>query len=243
MSFALVNNITEIGPFLNDLQNCDAIYLDTETTSLDVFDARLLLLQCKLNNNTYIFMVDNIKKEYVKYIVSLLNDSGKVIVGHNIKFDIKILFNHTGELFSNVYDTMLAEVLLYMGIGSKYNSYKELAKKYCDVEIDKGIRDEFIATKNITQEMLIYSALDVEYLSSIRNKQLEKVNELNLNKVLDLENRLSPVIASMELNGVLLNAPAWEKLEAKVIIELAKIKKILLDNIIKKIISTKEFPT
>lgn len=208
-----VTKLEEVNGFSNDLIKTDVISLDIESTGLDAWEDDLLLVQAKVNNEIYIFDAKKLGSKTIRYIVSLINDSKKECIGHNIKFDIKFLERKTGELITNIYDTMVIEQVLHAGVMKKMPSLDELVEKYIGITLDKSVRKTFIDAKEITQEQLIYAASDVNHLEEIKKKQLEDAEKNNLRKVVDLENMLLPVVASMEINGVKLNQEHWLNLE------------------------------
>ena len=150
--FTIVSSIHEIGSFINDLIVTEDIGLDTESAGLDYFNDKFLLLQICVNNHIYIFNVEKLG-EHLNYIVDLINESKKVCIGHNIKYDIKVLKANTSILIYNVFDTMVIEGVLTAGLGNNFSSLAGLLKKYLGIEIDKDIRDDFIGATTITQEM------------------------------------------------------------------------------------------
>jgi DNA polymerase-1 len=218
--YFLVTDLKGISRFVKEYQSAECLSLDLETTGLEPYTNRILLLQIKAGKTTFIFDVRKIKNEYFKYLIQLIKDSNKLVLGHNIKFDVKFLWVATGELLTNVYDTMLAELLINNGIeenegkSGRFISLKTVVSKYCGVELDKSAREDFYKhpEQEITEEQLIYSALDVEYLEKVREEQIKILSVQKQIKVLDLENRLLPVVASMELNGIKLNVERWREL-------------------------------
>ncbi len=210
--FEYINDYHQLGEFQKELLVANEIYLDTETTGLDPFTDDLLLIQTKLRDRTFIFDCTLLEQKYINFIVQLIQDSHKPVIGHNIKFDIKFLKQKTGEMLTNIYDTFLTEVIITNGVGDHYPSLKDLVKKYAGVELNKDEQKNFIGNKEITNEKLIYASLDVEYLKDIFDKQQEKIVETKQQKVVDLEMRLIPAVVQMELNGVLLNKDKWEGL-------------------------------
>jgi len=73
----IVDSINQIGSFIEDLQSCYDIYLDTESTGLDFISDKLLLIQIKLNGNIYVFDVRKLKENEISYIVGLINEKAK----------------------------------------------------------------------------------------------------------------------------------------------------------------------
>ncbi len=231
-----------IGQFVEDIQKIDLVGFDTETTGTDFFRDKVLLMQAKLGNTTYIFDTRKLGDKVCRYIIQIIKDSNKVLVGHNIKFDLKMLYTNYGELLTNVYDTMLGEILITNGLAKgedRYFSLNDLTEKYLGVHLDKKIRENFYKNERpiITEEELIYSAEDVEYLLAIRSIQIEKLSEQKQEKVVDLEMRVLPVICSMELEGVLLDKDIWLKLGGESVKELEKLRKELVDEIFEKVLA------
>jgi DNA polymerase-1 len=241
--YFLVTDIKGISRFVKDYQQCDTLSLDLETTGLEPYTNKILLLQIKAGKTTFVFDVRKLKKEDLTYIIQLVKDSNKLVIGHNIKFDVKFLWVATGELLTNVYDTMLAELLINNGIeenegkSGRFISLKTVVSKYCGVELDKTAREDFYKNpeQEITEEQLIYSALDVEYLEVVREKQIKKLEEQKQIKVLDLENRLLPVVASMELNGIKLNVERWRELIAKAESEARELEVKIKDSLLNRV--------
>lgn len=216
MSFIYITDYSsnDMHQFLTELsQYTGPIKLDTETTSLNIFSAKLLLLQIKLKN-TYIFNCQTLDDSQLKDIIWLIKSTNRIVIFHNAKYDLKILYNNFRIMLENVYDTMWMEVLINQGVGQKLYSLEDLVFKYCNVQLDKSIRKSFYEnnTGNITQEQLIYSAQDVEYLEYIRDTQLEMLKKAGEMKIVKLENRLTPVVAEIEYNGIYLNKEDWTKL-------------------------------
>lgn len=213
MNFEYISSVSDkaVSEFITELtQNPQVpLKIDTEATSLRIFEAVPLLAQIKINK-TYIFDLRKFPQDAFRFIISKINDSKRTIIYHNAKYDIKILYKASGIFLENAYDTMWMEVLLNQGIGEKLYSLKTLVYNYLEKSLDKEVRNEFIDYGGpITQEQLIYSALDVEYLEQIRDKQLEKIKEAGELKVAELENNIIPVVARMEYNGICINSEKW----------------------------------
>jgi len=227
--------------FLGDLKNSDELGLDTETTSLDTFTAKWLLLQLEINGKIYILDVRKLGINFIKYIITLIKDTDKKIVAHNSKFDLKIIQQNTGELLTNVYDTMILEVLINQGIGKQYYSLEELVNKYTFVIINKEIRETFADYDRefFSNEQLLYSALDVKYLREIKDYQLKTLKKQKQLSVVDIESKLIAPVTSMEINGVRLNEKGWLELSEKFTVESKKYEGEFLTSIFNKLNKTK----
>ena len=233
--YRLISSLDEISDFQNDLYSCDEIGLDTESNGLDYFKDTLLLVQACINDHVYIFDVVGLGKENLTTIISLIEASTKNCIGHNIKYDLKVLKTNTGILLQNVFDTMVIEGVLTAGLGKFYPSLTKLLDQYLEIVLDKDTREEFIGAYAVTQEMLLYAALDVKYLIPLKNKMVEALAADNLLRVADLENKLVPEVAAMELEGVLINEKLWTRLTNKAIERAEQFKAEVLEESLKDI--------
>lgn len=193
------------------------IALDVEASSLDPITGTLILLQIATKKWVYIFDVRQFKQGTIKSLLLWL--SKRKLIGHNFKFDLKYLFNKYGVMPPDVHDTMLAEAILYAGVGSPYTKYQELVDKYCYIQLDKDIRKEFHDNPDIiiTPELIEYSANDVIFLPYIYEQQMDEMADRKSLNVYGLEMRLLPAVAEMESWGVTLDKEAWA-----VLLETAK---------------------
>lgn len=197
--------------------NIKEVYCDLETTGLDPRTSKILLFQIMAGNEIYIFDFLKLNNEHLKYLVNLLITTKVISVFQNTKFDIKFLYHNTGKWLMKLGDVMNAEVLLNSGIGESVYSLKYLANKYCGIDLTKDDRKLFYEgeVREITEQMLQYSAMDVKVLEPIYKKQLELIKEAKEDKIYEIEMELLPVIANMEYNGVLIDKDAWSALEGK----------------------------
>lgn len=231
-----INNRGNTGLLYQKLLNSDIIGLDIETDSQDVFTANLLLLQLEMQDDIFIINVPVIGLDFIRDLINFIDLSNKLVVGHNIKFDVKVLYNITGILLKNLYDTMLGEVLTYNGVGIQYPSLKDLIKKYFNIEIDKDVRETFINfSGNFSNEQLIYAGLDVKYLRKIREIQLNKLKEQRQLKIENIESRLIAPVCSLELNGVLIDTELWNQNIENAKSSVEKIKQEILNYIVSRI--------
>jgi DNA polymerase-1 len=238
-----VTDLKYISQFQKDIFTANQVSLDTETTGLDCHSNTLILVQIKINNNSYILNAEKLGNKLLTYYISFIED--KLVIGHNIKFDIKFIKSATGIYLKNVYDTMIAEILSYSGIGKQFYSLKELVEKYCGITLDKEVREYFYKEHkvgdDIPEDILEYSDNDIKYLEIIKEKQYKRFEETKMLNVLDLENRTIPVTASMEFNGIKLDVDAWKKLDEIAISETESSTNELKDKIVKDIINYKKF--
>jgi DNA polymerase-1 len=215
-----------------------AIFLDTEDQGLDPHTDRVLLVQLAIDDDVFMLDVARLGTDALTSIIKLINSCNCIVVAHNAKFDIKMLKSETSIMLNNVVDTMTIESLINAGIGSTYYSLGDLTEKYCNVTLDKSVRNEFIGMPfgtEFTENQIQYAAADTLYLPIIYEAQLKNVMECGLEKIYKIENDLIPAVAQMEYTGIKINPDVWISLEKQNIGIASKYHAEIIQNIVKSL--------
>lgn len=204
--------IISVEESLRLLNSLNIVGLDTETQGFSPFLKKLLLLQ--LGNRDFQVVIDCTTVDVTLYKEYL--ESDRLFIGWNLKFDVKFLFYH-GIVLTKLYDGFIAEKMRWLGYPSGMHSLslKSAGENYLGIELDKSIRGEIIWRKELTDEIIIYSANDVKYLEDIMNKQLEILLPRGQKLALEVENRAILPTAYFEFCGVNLDAEKWKAKMAK----------------------------
>lgn len=198
--------IVDIDFCLHYFKDKQYIGLDTETEGFDPYTKKLLL--CQLGDYYNQFAIDySIDLENFR---ELLEDPSKTFILHNAKFDLRF-FLHKRIIIANVFDTYLAEKLLYLGYPAGLHglSLDACCQHYLNVKLDKTVRG-LIHKEGISDKVVVYGCNDVKYLIPLMQKQLLKLKEWGLLKAIEIENKFVPVLAYIEYCGVKLNVQAWQ---------------------------------
>jgi DNA polymerase-1 len=194
------------------------IEVDTEATGLDPFTAKVVLLQLGVNGKSFVFDVrkGNVEPSMFKH---LLESKQHLKLLQNAVFDYEMLKTNFNIELNRVYDTMLAEQLLYLGLHRKAG-LSHLVAKYLHLNMPKDIGKTF---QNYNQEyqeyQLRYAANDVVVLKDIYNLQLLKLRQDDLMRAAQLEFDFVKPMAEMELNGMLLDVPQWRGILDEMVVE------------------------
>lgn len=203
------------------LRESKLIGLDTETNGLDPYRKDLLLISAGNQHQQFVFDVARLGKK-IDQVVKILGDSKKLTILHNAKFDYKFFRQKLGLTLENIFDTMLAEQLLLVGIKKDGYGLDDVAEKYMGVTLNKAIRDTFVDMKygdEFTELQLKYSCEDVQYLVPIFEQQRVLLEKYSLQQVAELEmNAIAPT-GDMELNGMFLDMDLWLDAEEQAIKE------------------------
>lgn len=190
------------------LESFDELGLDTETEGLDCYSKKLLLLQLGTFEIQVLFDIKSFGGKIPPELFTFLSKNHKLYILQNAKFDLKFMY-HQGIVLTNVYDTMLAEIILTNGMQYSGRDLATIADKYCNVTLDKSVRGEIIKAKSLTSRILKYGAKDIAYLPEIKRKQLALVESLNLTRALALDNSFVIVLAYVEYCGIKLDVDKW----------------------------------
>jgi DNA polymerase-1 len=211
----IVNRSVEVEELLHFINRHEFIEVDTETEGLDPHTCKLKSIQFGTDLFQYVLDVANITnfEELIKYIFNTYKD--KIWLFANAKFDLKFFYMFKAFPLK-VYDTQLAECVIYTGYNFKDEndefyisvSLLSVAKKYLNIDLDKTIRSK-INKEGLSDSVIIYAAEDVRYLNEIRLKQMGLIDKHKLNKTLELELKAVKVFARIELNGIKIKKEEW----------------------------------
>ena len=190
---------------LKILEPLQVVGLDTETTGIEIWRGKLLTLQ--LGNKENQVVIDCITidvKQYKDYL-----ESDRLFIIHNAKFDLRWLYKEH-IVVRNVYDTYLAEKILFLGFppGIVSLSLQACCDRYLGIFLDKTVRGQIHA--GMTEEVIVYAANDVVHLEDIMNLQLKTITARGQKVALDIENEFVRVLAYIEYCGIKLDPVKWK---------------------------------
>jgi len=192
------------------LKDQTVLAVDTETTGLDPYSCRLLLLQIATPDICYILNCGKVNASVWK---ELLESPSILKIAQNAKFDYKILKVHAKASMRPMFDTMIAERLLTVGKQRK-TSLQYMAAKYMGMDLDKEIRRDFIGIyrDKFSRAELLYAANDALILHELYNRQVDALQRDELVTAALLEFNTIVPVSEMELNGVELDQMKWRSL-------------------------------
>ena len=200
--------IISVEKSLEILKTWDPVQFDTETSGRDPHVCKILCAQFGNREANIQIVVDTLTVDILLYKEIL---ETKLLIGHNLKFDIQFLYNH-GIIPTKVWDTMIVDQLLHLGFNNKFFHYslQAVAERRLKIDIDKTTRGEII-WRGLDDKVVLYAAGDVVYLEDIRDQQIEDCKKQTCSVAAQIENAFVPVIAYLEWCGIRLDVNKWEK--------------------------------
>lgn len=182
-----------------------SIAVDTETKGRNPYTKRILSLQLGDPDNQWVI---DCRTTDIRQFKELL-ESKKLLL-HNAKFDYKFL-KHAGITIEDIWDTMLAECVLYCGHEAHGYSLQAVTERYLDIHLSKDTRGDFykIESEPFTDKQVEYAALDVTYLHKIAEAQFKELEKYGLLYAADLEFKVTKAFADVEYNGMYLDPESW----------------------------------
>ena len=190
---------------LKILEPLRVVGLDTETTGIEIWKGKLLTLQLgNKENQVVIDCMTTGVRQYKDYL-----ESDRLFIIHNAKFDLRWLYKEH-IVVRNVYDTHLAEKILFLGFppGIVSLSLQACCDRYLGIFLDKTVRGQIHA--GMTEEVIVYAANDVVHLEDIMNLQLKTITARGQKVALDIENEFVRVLAYIEYCGIKLDPVKWK---------------------------------
>jgi DNA polymerase-1 len=213
------------------LQGLDSFCVDTETTSLDPRQARLVGIAFSFQPHTGYYVAvpqdpDQARRVLEEFRPVLESDRIEK-VGHNLKFDLSVLRWHGVAVAGKLFDTMIAHSLIEPDQRHGMDYLSEVYLGYTPVPITRLIgetKGEQCNMADVPVELVAeYSAEDADVTLQLRAILEPLLKEKGQERVFyDLESPLIPVLVEMELEGITVDAAALADFAAQLGKEIAE---------------------
>lgn len=225
--YILIDSQEKFEKFLTELKKQKEFALDTETTGLDSFEAKLLGVSFSWQNHLAYYLPTvnqlEIKGFSLEPLRQILENPAIKKIGHNIKYDFEILKNHGFHLQGIYFDTMVAAYLLNPGkrtYGLDLLAFNEFGFQMTNLEelIGKRGPKQMPIEMLPMQKLANYSCADADYTWRLKQK-LEPRLQLKekLYEVFEkIEMPLIEVLAQIEENGLRVDVPFLKSLSQEV---------------------------
>ena len=212
--------------------------LDTETTSINPIDAELVGLSFSVEEGKAFYVAVPAEREKAERIVNIfkpLYESTEILkIGQNIKYDMEVLMNYGVRLAAPMFDTMLAHYVLQPEQKHNMDILAETLLNYQTIHIDELIGPKGKSQKNMRDlspaDICDYAAEDADITLRLYNVLKPRLKEANVEDLFyNIEMPLVPVLAEMEMNGVLLDTNALAETSKVLTERMKQIEKEIYD--------------
>ena len=215
-----------------------SVCFDTETTSINALEAELVGIAFSWGNHKgyYLPFPDDQKdaQKIIEQIRPFFEQEGIEKVGHNLKYDLKVLSNYNLSVKGPLYDTLIAHYLINPDrrhgmdiLAASYLNYEP--QPITDLIGKKGknqgnMRD--VSLKDQTQ----YAAEDADIIWQLKQyfeKELDAADNQKLFQTVELP--LVPVLTAMEKEGINLNVSFLNEFAKTLEIDSARLQKEIFE--------------
>ena len=223
---------------MEKLMKQKSVCFDTETTSINALQAELVGIAFSWGNHKgyYLPFPDDQKdaQKIIEQIRPFFEQEGIEKVGHNLKYDLKVLSNYNLSVKGPLYDTLIAHYLINPDrrhgmdiLAASYLNYEP--QPITDLIGKKGknqgnMRD--VSLKDQTQ----YAAEDADITWQLKQyfeKELDAADNQKLFQTVELP--LVPVLTAMEKEGINLNVSFLNEFAKTLEIDSARLQKEIFE--------------
>ncbi len=218
---------------LKKLMQQTSVCFDTETTGLKALEVELIgiAFSFEIGKGYYVSFPEN--QEETKAILEEFRpffESEIEKIGHNLKYDIKVLSNYEMPVKGQLFDTMIAHYLINPDMRHNMDILAETYLNYQPVSIT-----ELIGKKGKNQlsmrvvpiaEQTEYAVEDADITLQLKEHFTKELSEGNLTKLFnEVELPLVSVLSAMEIEGINLNTDFLKELSVALTDDIARLEK------------------
>ncbi len=220
--YKLIENETEAKELADFLLTNEIFSLDTETTSIEALDAKLVGLSFSTEDFRAWYVPVSRETEKAKKILEIFRpvyENPKILkVGQNLKYDLTVLANYDIHLSGPLFDTMLAHYLIQPELRHNMDYLAEIYLNYKTIHIEELIGPKGRGQKNMgdlePKDIYKYACEDADVTLRLMKPLAEELRKNSLEEVFqNIEMPLMPVLARMERNGVVLDTDTLKEVE------------------------------
>ena len=223
---------------LKNLLQQKSVCFDTETTSLDALQAELVGIAFSWEKSKGYYLV--LPEDRTETLVILepfkafFEHTEIEKIGHNLKYDLKVLKNYELNVNAPLFDTMIAHYLVNPDMRHNMDVLAETYLDYSPQSIT-----ELIGKKGVNQgsmrdvaveKQTEYAVEDADITFQLKDyfeKEMLAAQTMDLYKKVELP--LVKVLTAMECEGINLDVPFLEELSKNLTVDIQKLEKTIFD--------------
>lgn len=152
----------------------------------------------------------------VSVIRPSLESNSHLKVGHYLQFEYEVSKWCLGIRAWNFYCTYLAERNITNGLISVHQKdffgLDDLVRRYCKFQISKESQTTFDLESPLTDEQIVYCALDIRLPGALKGSQEIKIKRDKLDRAIRIDMDAIPAFGDMHLNGMFADPDKWKRI-------------------------------
>ena len=210
-----------------------SVCFDTETTGLKALEVELIgiAFSFEIGKGYYVSFPENqsatkaILEEFIPFFESDIQK-----IGHNLKYDIKVLSNYEIPVKGKLFDTMIAHYLINPDMRHNMDILAETYLNYQPVSITELIgkkgKNQLSMRVVPIEEQTEYAVEDADITLQLKEHFTKELSEGNLTKLFnEVELPLVAVLSAMEIEGINLNTDFLKELSVALTDDIARLEK------------------
>lgn len=223
---------------LKNLLQQKSVCFDTETTSLDALQAELagIAFSWEKSKGYYLVLPEDRTETLaiLEPFKAFFEHTEIEKIGHNLKYDLKVLKNYELNVNAPLFDTMIAHYLVNPDMRHNMDVLAETYLDYSPQSIT-----ELIGKKGVNQgsmrdvaveKQTEYAVEDADITFQLKDyfeKEMLAAQTMDLYKKVELP--LVKVLTAMECEGINLDVPFLEELSKNLTVDIQKLEKTIFD--------------
>lgn len=239
VDYKQLNTLDEVVDICHKIEENGKFCFDTETTSLNVFEAQLvgIALSYKAGHGIFVYLHNNPEADKIlQHLNNKLFTNGSLLkIGHNLKYDMSVLRNYNIDVCYPLYDTMIAHYIKSPESKHKLDRIVEEVFEYSMMPIEDliGPKGKGQTTMDKVDKALItnYACEDADFTYRLYEHFLTGSDFTQYADLLEkMEFPLVKVLTDMELAGFKLDADSLLQYEKQLNIEILDTQQTIFEH-------------
>jgi len=223
---------------LKKLQQQPSVCFDTETTGLKALEVELIGISFswETGKGYYVSFPDDQSETLavLEEFRSFFENKSIEKIGHNLKYDIKVLSNYGMPVKGPLFDTMIAHYLINPDMRHGMDILAETYLNYQPVSITKLIgkkgKNQLSMRDIPLNDQTEYAVEDADITLQLKKHFIEELKKGNVIKLFnEIELPLVSVLTAMEIEGINLNTNFLNELSIKLTNDINRLEKTIFD--------------
>jgi len=180
----------------------------------DILNSELIGLVFATKNNLYYLI-----NKYLPKTKSIFENENYTIIGHDLKKLVKIFQSFNLSILNSLFDTMIASYLI--NSSNRNHDLRSIALRELGIDLPTGSDQSSLF--GVDPNLVARELNIILQIYSKQKKALEEESDIGLFQ--NVEMKLIPVLADMELNGIAVDVPVLNQLSKDVAKAIDKVTK------------------